>query len=130
MSERIFTLWEYTHVQGLYRFIEANWGQPAAQEKPLVVEVHEYKERRTVSQNKRYWAILGEIAEAARVVGKQFSAEAWHEHFKRKYIGQEDTPDGGTVGISTTTLNVQDFGDYMTKIEQYAVSELGVEFQR
>ena len=40
---------------------------------------------RTTKQNKRYWSrgVLAQIAEQAVVGGRQFSAEIWHEQFKR-----------------------------------------------
>jgi hypothetical protein len=82
-----------------------------------------YKSKRSLDQNARYWAILREIAAVVWVDGKQFSDEAWHEHFKRTFIGCDDLPGGGTVGISTTTLTVAEFADYMTRIEQWCAEQ-------
>ena len=41
--------------------------------------------------------------------------------------GLEEVPDGRSVGISTTTLSVAEFAEYMTKVEAYAVDEFGIE---
>ena len=49
--------------------------------------------------------------------------------FKARLIGLEEVPDGRSVGISTTTLSVSDFAEYMTKVEAYAVEELGIEVE-
>ena len=90
--------------------------------------MQEYGEKRSIPQNKRYWkALLNEIAANAWVDGKQYSALAWAEFFKGKFIGFEETPDGRQIGISTTTLNVAEFSAYMTQIEAYAAQELGLE---
>ncbi len=71
--------------------------------------------------------MLRQISEGAFVGGRQFSDEAWHEHFKRQFIGLEELPGGGQAGISTTTLSVAEFGSYMERIEAYASTDLGIE---
>ena len=125
---RTFVLRGESQAKLLWAFLKANWEALAQAGKPLAVTISEYKSKRSLEQNKRYWALLNEIAEQAYVGGQQFSAEAWHEHFKRKFIGCEDLPGGGQIGISTTALSVAEFGDFMTKVEQLATVELGVEF--
>jgi hypothetical protein len=70
--------------------------------------------------------VLNEIAANAWVDGKQYSAEAWHEHFKRQFIGTEELPGGSTAGISTTTLDVGAFSEYIERVIQYAAEHLGV----
>lgn len=126
MIHRTFILRDKPYFDGLFAFLKANWESMAAQGKYLAVIVMEHKSRRSTDQNKRYWAILNEIAEMAWIDGKQFSPEAWHEFFRRKFIGCEELPGGQTCGISTTTLNVHEFTEYMNKIEAYAASELGI----
>jgi len=125
---RVFVLRGEPQAKLLWAFLKANWVELAQAGKPLQITVAEYKAKRSIEQNKRYWALLNEIAEQAWVGGKQFSGDAWHEHMKRKFIGCEDLPGGGQIGISTTALSVSEFGDYMTKVEQFATVELGVEF--
>lgn len=124
---RSFVLRTDDNAQSLWGFLRANWKALAAQGKPLQIVVSQYKATRSQSQNKRYWAILNQIAADAYVGGKQFSAESWAEFFKRKFIGIEELPGGSQQGISTTTLDIGEFGEYMTKIEVYAAQELGIE---
>lgn len=124
---RTFVLRDEPNARALWQFLKNNWRALAGAGKPLAVTIQEHKAKRSIDQNKRYWAILNEIAANAWVSGRQFSTEAWHEFFKAKLIGYEETPDGRQIGISTTTLAVAEFGDYMTRIEVYAAEELGIE---
>ncbi len=125
---RTFVLRGEPQARMLWAFLKANWESLAQAGKPLAVTVTEHKAQRSVEQNKRYWAVLNEIAAQGWVEGVQFSAVAWHEYFKRRLIGMEEIPGGGSIGISTTSLTVSEFADYMTKVERFAAEELGVEF--
>jgi hypothetical protein len=124
---RVFILHGDTQAKSLWAFLRQNWQALAEQGKPLSVTVTEHKSKRSGEQNKRYWSILNEIADQSWVAGKQFSSDAWHEYMKRKFIGTDDLPGGGNIGISTASLSVAEFCDYMTKVEAYAASELGVQ---
>lgn len=124
-----FVLKDETHAKSLWAFLKQNWQALAQQGKPLAITITEWKAKRSSEQNKRYWAILNDISSDAWVEGKQYSSEAWHEFFKRKFIGYEETPDGGSIGISTTTLSTTEFSEYSNKVEVYAVTELGVQVQ-
>ena len=75
--------------------------------------------KRTKEQNNRYWAMLFEVSAVVWLDGKRYSDECWHEYFKRTFIGCEELPGGGLVGISTTTLTVEQFANYMTQIEHW-----------
>lgn len=112
----------------LSAFLKMNAAGCAQAGKPLAVVVSEHKEKRSSVQNNRYWALLAEISDQAFVNGKKYSNEIWHEHFARMFIGCEELPTGDLKAISTTTLNVEDFGRYMEKLEAYAARELGVMF--
>ena len=80
--------------------------------------------KRSNEQNRRYWAILQELAEQCDVKGQKFAAETWHEYFKGRFIGNEDLalPNGKTLlrPISTTTLDKAAFTIYMQEIEVWA----------
>lgn len=121
-----------SHAQALWAFLRANWEAMSRQGKPLAVTVAEHKAKRSLDQNARLHAMLTDIAEQAWIEGRQFSMETWKEHFRREFIGTEeyDLPSGkrSERGISTTTLDVAAFADFMTRIEEYAVSKLAVEF--
>lgn len=124
---RTFILRDDMNAAALWAFLKNNWKPMATDGKPLAVTVTPHKAKRSSDQNKRYWAILNEIAENAWINGQQFSAESWAEFFKGKFIGFEETPDGRRIGISTTTLDVSEFNEYTTRIEVYAAAELGIE---
>lgn len=85
--------------------------------------LREHRKARSVEQNRRYWALLTEIA-ATQVQGQRFITESWHEYFKGRFIGKEEVklPNGEIFNrpISTTTLDVMQFGEYMTQIEAWA----------
>ena len=86
--------------------------------------------KRTPEQNRRYWGrgVLAQIAEQATVNGKLYSAEVWHEQFKRMFIGFDELPNGQIIGKSSTGLTTAEFCDFCTQVESYAAQELGVRF--
>lgn len=124
---RTIVLRNESNAQNLWSLLKSNWKALAAAGKPLAITVEEHRAKRSTQANRRYWALLNEIAANAWLDGRQFSAAAWHSWFAATFIGCEDLPGGGTVAISTTTLNVEEFAAYMTRIEVYAAQELGVE---
>lgn len=86
--------------------------------------------KRTAKQNKRYWGrgVLAQIAEKAVVHGNRFSAEIWHEQFKRQFIGVIELPNGQVVGKSSTDLTTAEFSDFCDQVEAFAASALNVTF--
>ena len=125
-----FILSDEVSARRLWGFLKANWREMAQTETPLVVEVKPYKSKRSVEQNKYYWRLLGQISRDAWLGGKQFSSEAWHEFYKRLLIGMEELPGGQTAGISSASLSVDEFGDYINKVESHAINELGIELEQ
>lgn len=89
------------------------------------------EEKRRDVQNRRYWAIMHEIAEQLKINDQQMTAEVWHEWAKRRFIGVREIvlPDGeiAILGMTSTELSVADFSDYMQMLEAWAV-EHGVIF--
>lgn len=88
------------------------------------------KRKRTSQQNRRYWGrgVLAQIAEQATINGRLFSAETWHEQFKRQFIGVEQLPNGDVVGKSSTDLTTAEFSDFCAEVEAWAAQEMGVVF--
>lgn len=88
------------------------------------LEIRQRKRSRSSDQNRRYWAILAEISAGIRPQGQEFAPMAWHEYFKERFIGCEEVklPNGKTVTriLSSTDLDVMQFGEYMTQIEAWA----------
>jgi hypothetical protein len=124
---RQFILRDPQHGKAMVDYVKAHAGAQAAAGAPLVVSIDTYKARRSGEQNRRYWALLNEIAEQVSVNDKWYSNDTWHEHFKGLFAPKTDGP-AGLLAISTTQMNVEQFAQYMTQIEVYAAQELGVEF--
>ncbi len=80
--------------------------------------------RRSTEANRRYWALLAEIADKVKVQGKLFGRQIWHEYFKEKLLGANEVtlPNGQTriYSESSAELDTGEFNDYMTKIEVWA----------
>lgn len=123
---KTFVLRDEIALRQLGAFLRSNWLAMAQAGKPLGIMVAEYKAKRNNPQNRLYWAVLNEIAASAWIDGKQYSADAWHELFKRRFIGIEELPGGGTAGISTASLSVPEFSEYVERVMQCAAEELGV----
>jgi hypothetical protein len=128
--QRLFVLRETHHLAGLMAFLNANWQTFAREGKYLAVTVGLHKDKRSLEQNRRYFgpAVLGAIAEQAWLDGRRFSKDAWHEFFKRQFIGQIDLPGGGLLAMSSTDLNVEQFSEFMEQVTSYAAQQLGVIF--
>ena len=86
--------------------------------------------KRTKAQNRRYWGngVLKQIADQATVNGRLYSAETWHEQFKRQFIGVIELPSGEVIGKSSADLTTAEFCEFSDKVEAYAATELGVTF--
>lgn len=86
--------------------------------------------KRTKPQNARYWStgVLSQISSQAVVNGHLFSPEAWHEQFKRQFIGVIELPNGQVQGMSSADLSTVEFSEFCTKVEAYAATELNVIF--
>ena len=89
------------------------------------------KKKRSSKQNRRYWGkgVLAQIAAQATVGGKLYSAETWHEMFKRTFVGVIELPNGEVIGESSASLTTKEFCDFCDEVEAYAVTELNVIFQ-
>ena len=128
MLSREFILRNDQNAQSLWAFLKQNWRACATRGNPLSVTVAEWKAKRSAVQNKRYWSILDAIAANAWCNGRQYPSEVWHELVKRKFIGCAEMPDGSVVGLSSTNLSTTEFAEFSDKIEAYAITELGIEF--
>lgn len=116
---------------------------PIDPEKPLEVIIREEVKMRGLDSNARMWAgPLKDIAEQAYIEGRAYSAEVWHEYFKKEYLPEEFdaeltkdgyrkwavAPDGARVLVgSTTQLTVKGFAEYITQVEAFGAG-LGVQF--
>lgn len=110
---------------------------------PLEVVIREQVKARRPDANARMWAgPLRDISEQAFIEGKQFSAEVWHNYFKKELLPEEFDPEickegyvkwsydpaGDRVLVgSSTELTVKGFAEYLTAVEAFGAS-LGVLF--
>jgi hypothetical protein len=122
-----FILRSPEHAHKLVSFLKENAGEQARIGQPLVVTVEAYQAKRSGEQNRLYWSVLAEIAEAVEVEGKHFSKEAWHEHFRSEFLPKQESP-SGLVAVSTTQMTKQQFADYVTRVQAFAATNFGVEF--
>lgn len=114
-------------------FVQSNMEAMITANTPLRLIVTTAESTRNQEQNKRYWkAVLEPIAAQAWINGNQFSKEAWHEHYARRfgYYEEMKLPYGERVlrRKSTSEYKVKEFSDYMTHIEADAATEFGVRF--
>lgn len=128
---RTFVLESESHRLNLIGQIRA---LPIASKPGWRVVIEPDERTRSGEQNRRYWAMLNEIAEKAWVgEGREkrlYPADAWHAFFAGKYIGHSEVPGGGLIPISTTTLTTAEFSDYIERIHAYASLEMAVEFDQ
>jgi NinB protein len=106
--------------------IRGNWQAMAASAHPMVVHLSTEAATRSQEQNRRYWALLSDIAASAWVDGKRFDKDTWHEEFRQRFLPRIDGP-SGSYPVSTTTLTVREFAHYMGQVEAYAATELALE---
>ena len=96
----------------------------------LEVCIRPYNSKRSIEQNRRLWAIYGELADKAWVNGRRYSAETWHEYCKGYFLGFElkAMPDGTELKtpISTTTLNTAEMTDYQNRLQAWAAGNFGL----
>jgi hypothetical protein len=125
------------------RAIAAIQNAPIDPLRPLQVLVREEVKQRKPDQNALMWSgPLADIAAQAWIGGRQYSADVWHEHFKREHLPEEYdpelckegyrkwdfTPGGERILVgSTTQLTVRGFARYLTQVESDGAG-MGVTF--
>lgn len=106
--------------------------------KRVRLRVEEAKDVRSLRQNAFLWAhVYAETSLQAVVLGERWIAEAWHELFKRMFLGyryeREEVvglpPRARRVLRSTTELSVRQMSEYIEKVLAYGATDLGVKFE-
>lgn len=106
--------------------------------KRVRIRAEEAQDDRSVQQNRFYWGVvLAEVSEQAAINGQRWTAEAWHELFKRQFLGYSIRK----VAVagrkrktviralrSTTDLKVRPMSEYLERVIAFAATELSVEF--
>lgn len=98
----------------------------------------EDEDDRSLQANRFYWGVvLKQISEQARVAGQRYTVDAWHELFKRQFLGYEIVRvqvagrKRATVYRrlrSTTKLLVKKMSAYLEETLAFAAADLGVVF--
>lgn len=106
-------------------------------EKPRIL-CEQFEEDRTLLQNAFYWAAcLPDISAQAQIGGQRWTVDAWHELFKRQFLGFEvvkvrvagrKKPTVIRRLRSTTKLKVKAMSKYLDEVQSFAAAELGVQF--
>ena len=83
------------------------------------IEVKPFSFNRSTQQNKKYWALIGELGS---FLG--YDEGEMHELMKYKFLSykQEMLGDEMVVIPSTSKLTVKEFVEYLNKVERFAVS--------
>lgn len=84
---------------------------------PKEVVISQPKSIRRSAQNRLYWSIVGEIANAT---GKPNNVI--HEYLKQTFLGFTEHNVNGyifNVGNSTATLSVKEFAEYVERVMQW-----------
>ncbi len=94
------------------------------------VIIRPYKSKRSLEQNNTYWMWVDKIrVHIADSTGKFYSCEEIHEWLKEKFLPVRVVEIEGLsvkCAATTTKLNTKEMADYLTQIEQFCASELGL----
>ena len=95
-------------------------------EKDGDLELDKFKSKRSNSQNDLYWAMLKEIGDYCG-----YSDLELHDMFRFKYLSEKKTVAGSEIYAikSTTSLNVEEFTNYIHDIQRFAIG-LGFHFDQ
>lgn len=90
--------------------------------RPVVIEIKEMT--RSIDQNSKLWAILGDISSQVEWHGRKLSSESWKHIFTAALIKQEVVPnlsgDGFVVlGQSTSKMTVAQMRDLIELIQAF-----------
>ena len=134
--ERIVTSRDQAHAAATALYAQAKAIVQSCRKARMVCE--EQEDDRSVQQNRYYWGVvLAEISQQASIAGQRWAAEAWHELFKRMFLGyqiRKCTVAGRRRKLvtrtlrSTTKLKVRAMAEYITKVQAFAANDLGVRF--
>lgn len=106
--------------------------------KAVEVIVRIAEDERSLRANRFYWGfVLKTIANFVEVSGHKYSSDAWHELFKRQFLGYQISKfkvagKRKTQVIrrlrSTADLTVKQFCIYLEQIIAYGATDLGIEW--
>ena len=92
--------------------------------KALRVQITEWKDKRSLNQNRLYWMWLNEICDQIQKrIGQEHDTETLHEYFKQSYCPQKSKLLGTKeiVIASTAKLDKGEMHFYLNQIEQWCI---------
>ena len=104
--------------------------------KPHLMAGHEFSlsvkpKTRSLAQNARFWALLGEVSAQVVWHGRKLTPEEWKHVFSASLKRQDVVPglDGGFVvlGQATSKMTIAEMGDLMELISAFGAQQ-GVRF--
>lgn len=104
--------------------------------KPLLLAGHEFSlsvkpKTRSLAQNARFWALLGEVSAQVVWHGRKLTPEEWKHVFSASLKRQDVVPglDGGFVvlGQATSKMTIAEMGELMELISAFGAQH-GVRF--
>lgn len=126
MDKKVFVLCGDQYKRNALQFINQ---LPVNPDKPLLITIQE--RTRTLDQNARLWATLGDIATQVVWHGQKLSSEDWKHIFTASLKGQRSAPgiEGGFVvlGQSTSRMTVGELRDLIELINAFGATH-GVKF--
>jgi hypothetical protein len=135
--DRIVNTREAAHAASLDAYRMAQQIIANGQRARIVASEHD--DDRSLQQNRFYWgACLRDISEQAMVGGQRYTVDAWHELFRRQFLGYEIEKvrvAGRTRPVinrrlkSTRGLKVKPFSLYLEQLQAFAATDLGVRFR-
>lgn len=132
MTEKL-TMPMWNEQQG-YQVAQTIWKQAKAHLNAghrMVMELR--PEKRSDPQNRRMWAMLGEIAAQVDWYGQKLSAEDWKHILSASLTKQRVAPgiDGGFVvlGLSTSKMSKAEMSELQTLMEAFGADK-GVRFSQ
>lgn len=81
--------------------------------------------KRSNKANRYYRAVLQQIERDGWTLNKQYSAEVWHEFFRREFGKIEEGPKGMFIRC-THTMTKEEFLKYTREVETFAQTTLGM----
>ena len=114
--------------QRMVDYVKATAGPAAAANRPVVVEIGEYDEKRSKEQNRLLWKVLTDISEQAVVNGRRFAKEGWYGHYLELFAPKEEGP-RGLVPVGSSQMKKRQCAEFITRIQADAAQEYGVEFE-
>lgn len=104
-----------------------------------VVEVRTAEDVKTDKQRRYlHGYVLLNIAKQAVVNGQKFDMRVWKEHLRAEFLGHKTVTYRNPITgkkvrrrerVSTESLGVKGYAEYIDRVTAYAATELGVEFR-